>query len=359
MKYKICCFLLVFSGFSVLKAQTYGWKLGVDYFFDNTEYEKSSFLDSQTMNGLWLNAIGKVRWDSAHSINGGVNLLKIPGMKNALDKVDVTLYYQYKTPKVLFRAGAFPRREALCGYSDFFFKDSINNFEPLMQGVFWQMGHGNNFFNLWMDWTGYSTPTTREKFLVGFSGKLTKGLLFADFQSYMLHNANSRPHNEQDFGVRENMQLQASLGVQYSNKKSFTTLFSAGTLLSYERDRLRDELHKPAGFVARANAEYWGIGTQNTLYLGNPRMRFADRFGGDLYWGTQFLQGKSYLQSKWYVRFLESDWTKVRFNCNLHFSEGNIMFQQTLSVVASFDTFSSTGGAKKTTYPWLRIFNHE
>ena len=134
-----------------LHAQEYWWKLGFDYFFDNQEYAKSSFTDPQTMNGIWLNSLAGISWDSTHTIYGGVNLLKIPGMKEAVDKVDVTLYYQYETPKVLLRAGAFPRKEVLPNYSDFFFKDSVNHFMPLMQGIFWQTGGKRNFFNACMD----------------------------------------------------------------------------------------------------------------------------------------------------------------------------------------------------------------
>lgn len=356
MRYKLFFLLIAFCGLSIAQAQTYRWKLGMDYFFDNTEYGNSSFLDSQSMNGLWFNPIGSVHWDSVHSINGGVNLLKIPGMKKAIDKVDVTLYYQYKTPKVLFRAGAFPRKEILPNYSNFFFKDSVNNFMPLMQGVFWQIGHGRNFFNMWMDWTGYATPDTRENFYLGFSGKASKGILFADFQSYLFHFAGTNPGNPL-YSVSEQLQAMVSAGVEYESENCFKGLLSAGILTGFERDRRAEEKYTPTGFVARANAELWGIGTENMFYTGNPRMRLFNKLGGDLYWGTQFLRGNSYLQSRWYISLLESDWAKVRFNCNLHFSEGHILFQQTLSVVASFDSFSKTDKRNNVKYPWMKVFN--
>lgn len=337
-----------------LHAQNYIWKLGLDYFFDNREYEKSSYTDPQTLNGIWVTPAAGITWDSAHTVVAGVDILKIPGMHKAIDKVDLTLYYQYQTPKITFRAGSFPRREVLSNYSDFFFSDSVSYFTPLMQGLFWQIGNGRNYFNAWMDWTGYATTVNRENFFIGFSGKASKGVFFGDFQSYLFHYAGTNPRNP-EYGVSEQMQGMASIGLEYESDNSFKGLLSAGVFAGVERDRKADIIHKPIGFISRANLEFWGIGTENTLYLGDHRMRFYDRYGGDLYWGTPFLQGDSYLQSKFYIRFMETGRVKVRLNGNLHITEGNILFQQSLTLSASIDNFRNNSG-KATVYPWMRIF---
>lgn len=354
MQRKIILFFSFIAFITSLQAQEYRWKVGFDYFFDNMEYAKSAYILPQTQNGIWLSPTGGIHWDAAHTIYAGVNVLKISGTKPIIDKTLLTAYYQYKTPKVHFRAGAFPRKEVLSNYSDFFFKDSVNNFMPLMQGFFWQMGSERNFFNAWIDWTGYATATERENFYLGLSGKVSRGILFGDFQSYLYHFAGTHPSNPM-YGVSEQIQAMASVGVDYEKPNSLKTLVSLGILAGVERDRKAGVMHNPIGFVARANIEYWGIGTHNTLYVGNPRMRFFDEHGGDLYWGNQFLRGKSYFQSKWYVRLLESDYAAAKLNCNLHFSEGNLMFQQTLSVSACIDNFTSPR-KKKVEYPWMRIF---
>lgn len=336
------CILLMFLSLSVGDAQEYRWRAEFDYFFDNTEYNGTPFVNSQTMNGIWFNPVGSVAWDSLHTLYGGVNLLKIPGMKNAIDKVDVTLYYQYRTPKILFQVGAFPRKEVLSNYNNFFFKDSIDNFLPLIQGIFWQIGNNDHFFNAWMDWTGYATPAARENFFIGFSGRAAKGLFFADFQSYMFHYSNTSPATP-GVGVSENLQLQVSAGWRYDDKKVFASMISMGILMGYERDRrFENTLCRPVGFTARVDAEYYGIGTQNTLYVGDPRMRLFDTFGGDLYWGTQFLRGKSYVESEWYARLLETDRVKARLNVNFHISEGNVFFQQMLNVSVVIDNVISS-----------------
>lgn len=337
-----------------ISAQEYHWKVGLDYFFDNTEYKKSSFIDSETMNGIWLSPIGSVVFNERHSVNAGAYLLKIPGMDKIVDKAELSMYYQYKSRNVLFKAGAFPRNEVLGNYNNFFFKDSVNNFIPLVQGVFWQIGNERNFFNAWFDRTGYATPTKHEHFFVGLSGQWSKGLFFADFQSYMFHNSNTRPATTGD-GVSENLQLQTTAGVRHNSENGFSGLIAAGALLGYERDRRFDNtLYKPVGFVARADAEMWGIGTANTFYVGDERMRLSDTFGGDLYWGTQFLRAKSYLKSEWYIHLINADWVKARFNCNLHFTQGNVLFQQMLNVSVTMDNFSHKRQGE--IYPWMKFF---
>lgn len=355
MRYKIFCLFFVGCILPALQAQELRWKAGLDYFFDNTEYGKSSFIDSETMNGIWLSPEGSIGWDSRHSLHAGVNLLKIPGMQQAIDKIDVTLYYQYQTPNMLFLAGSFPRDEVLSNYNTFFFKDSVNNFMPLMQGVFFRVGNCENFINAWFDRTGYATPDIRESFFVGLSGRVSKNLFFADFQSYMFHYSGTRPSTP-GMGVSENMQLQASVGLQFAYQNGFIGTTSVGALIGYERDRRYDEhLYKPVGFTANIDAEYRGIGVKNTLYAGDERMRLSGVFGGDLYWGTQFLQAGYYLKNEWYMRLIESDRAKARFNCNLHFSEGSFLFQQMLSVSVSIGNIPRDK-KKGTTFPWMSIF---
>ncbi|WP_352423030.1 hypothetical protein [Proteiniphilum sp.] len=336
-----------------LLAQEYRWRVGVDYFFDNREYKHSSLTDPQTIHGVWFNTLGGVSWDSTHTIYAGVDLLRKTGTKKTIDKTDIIIYYQYRKPKTLFQVGTFPRNEVLPNYSDFFFEDSVTYFKPLIQGVFFQLGNDRNFFNAWMDWTGYATSTNRESFFLGFSGKASKKILFADFQSYLYHYAGTLPANP-DYGVSEQMQIMASAGLERKEPDSFKWLLSAGVFAGVERDRKAEETYKPVGFVARADAEFYGIGTETRFYTGDARMRLFPRYGGDLYWGTPFLRGSSYLQSKWYIRLLESNRVSARVNCNIHVSEGKVLLQQTLSVTANISNFFNP--KKKESHIWTNIF---
>lgn len=342
---------------SALNAQEYRWKVGFNYFFDNQEYTESSFAHAQTMKGIWVAPVGGIAWHSTNSTNAlyaGINLLSIPGTKKAVNKVQTVLYYQYESPKVQFRAGAFPKEEVLDNYSNFFFSDSIRHFKPLMQGVFFQVGRERNFVNVWMDWTGHATADTRESFYVGSSGKVAYGLFFADYQSYLFHHAGTLPGNPK-YGVSEQFQGILSLGIEHDTENGFKGMAAAGVFAGIERDRQVDLTHTPVGFTARANAELWGFGTENTYYVGDARMRFFSQHGTQLYWGNRFLQATSYLQSKWYLQLMESNWVGVRLNANLHFTEGKAFCQQEFTVKVSVDNFSGKGNDKMS-FPWMRIF---
>lgn len=205
-----------------------------------------------------------------------------------------------------------------------------------------------------MDWTGHAAADTRESFYLGLSGKISGGIFFGDFQSYLFHYAGTFPENPA-YGVSEQIQGMASVGLEYEAANSFKGLLSAGIFAGFERDREAEESYKPVGFTARADAELYGIGTENRLYTGDARMRLFPVYGGNLYWGTPFLRGSTYLQSKWYIRLLESHHVSARINCNLHFSEGHVLFQQVFSITANIGNFYKPA-KKKVDYPWMEIF---
>ena len=345
----------MFSLATSLHAQEYKWNVELRYFFNNNEFEPSSHALKQTMVGTWLNTLGGISWDESHTIFGGVNLLKIPGLHPTINKVDVTLYYRYQTSRMHFRVGAFPREEVLGdNYSDFFFSDSINFFVPQMHGIFWQIGRDRNFFNAWLDWTGMPTADRRESFHFGFSGRVSHRSLFAEFQSYVNHLAGTAPFHESEIGVSEQMQILALMGVEHRTKNNFSGLVSAGVLAGVERLRREELRHRPVGFVANANAEFWGIGTENTIYLGDPRMRFFEKEGKHLYWQNPFLRGSSYVQSNWFIRLLETPFARAELNYTLHFSQGVMMHQQTLTVSANIGNWRREN--TNVAFPWTRIF---
>jgi hypothetical protein len=115
--------MLLLCSWVVLNAQEQRWRVGYDFFFDNQEYAGSTFAPAQTMKGMWLSPMCGIAWKSEHSSNAlyaGAYLLSIPGSKETIDKLQALLYYQYDSPKVLFRAGSFPRGEVLPNYPNLF-----------------------------------------------------------------------------------------------------------------------------------------------------------------------------------------------------------------------------------------------
>jgi hypothetical protein len=265
----------------------------------------------------------------------GAGMLKSSGSDPFIDYVYPIAYYQFRNRKSTFYAGAFPRNELFSNYSDLFFQDSVHYYRPTMQGFLWQIGPNNRKFNVWLDWTGHETATIRETFFIGASGYISKNILFAEFQSYMFHFANTRPRNPA-FGVSDNLLGQFSVGLNYSNASGIDTLlFSAGVLAGVERDRkLANGMHTPVGAVIRLNVEYYGFGTQNMLYAGDRRNIFYNTYNTGLYWNNPFLQAGYYAQSKWYVNLVRNRFVNAKISMNLHISEGKVMHEQVLILKA-------------------------
>lgn len=313
------------------------WKAEVNYFFDNTEYARSNYAITQTMSGVNLTPQIGLSWDGTHYIFGGVNLLKRTGSNDFIDKVSFIGYYQYEKANSKLYAGIFPRRDLLRNYSDFLFQDSVTNFTPSMQGLFWQMENESSFFNLWLDWNGAQSPTVHETFFVGASAYKKLGVFFADFQSYMFHYANTSPGTP-GFNVCDNILGQGNLGLELkdlSHKGSL--LFSAGVLAGIERERSVQD-YSPVGLVLRLKLEAFNLGLDSRFYWGDQRMKMYNKFGNSLYWGNPFLQSGSYLQSRLYWQIFNNQIVNARLASNFHLSEGQLMFEQMFTVTAKLDS---------------------
>ena len=355
---KMFSIILLIASSITCHGQELTWKLGYNYFFDNAEYSESSYNMSQTMHGMNLMPEIGLKLDDKQTVFAGINLLKVFGEPSFTHTEDFLAYYQYKTPNVKFRAGAFPKEDLLDNYSTFFFKDSIRYFRPVMHGLYLKMNNKNNdFLNVWMDWTGYGSKSIRESFFVGASGLKRRGLIFAEMQSYLFHYANTPPTTE-SLNVSEQFQMHISLGASYTNDAGLDTLqFAVGGLVGLERDRgVSEDFDKPIGLTMRFNVEYNGLGTDNIAYFGNQRMSFYDRLGSDLYWGTPFLRGKSYVESKWYARIIKSDRVNANIGLNMHMSEKQLLFQQTITLSVNINKQRDTKQHTNNMFPLMNFF---
>ena len=358
-KFKTFFFLFLLTSTIACFGQELTWKLGYNYFFDNDEYSGSTYSLDQTMHGMNLRPELGLRLDDRQTVYTGVNVLKKAGSPSFLDGEDFMAYYQYKTSKVMFRAGAFPKEDMLDNYSTLLFKDSVRYFKPIMHGVFVKVANDNNdFFNIWLDWTGYGSESIRESFFIGASGLKKKNIFFAEMQSYLFHYANTTPSTE-SFSVSEQFQANLSLGLSHSNQTGLDTLmFSVGTLLGLERVRgLSKDFDKPIGLTMRLNAEYNGLGTDNIAYFGDKRMAFYSKHGDNLYWGSPFLQGNSYIKSKWYAKLIRSARANAEIGVNLHFTEKKILFQQTITLSININKHGESDKHSGNTFPLMKFFS--
>lgn len=330
MRNTLFCILFFSVSFQAF-SQEFDWKLGLNYFFDNTEFSKSSLSKDQTMTGIHLTPEVGLKWNENHGLYAGFDVLKKSGTKDFADDIQAIVYYQYKDKKNDFIAGAFPRKELLNNYSAVFIQDSIRYYRPLMNGIFYRLNGNKSFVNFWLDWTGHQSETIRESFYIGASGFKGFDLFFADFQMYLFHYANTNPSTP-EFNVSEQFLSQFSAGIDLSDKTPLERLdFSAGVLAGLERRRNTDNgTYAPFGAVFRLNAMYKRIFTENIIYAGQKRLRLYEQYGADFYWNTPFLQAGFYALSKWQIKLFNNKNLSSNIGINLHFSENKVMFEQLL-----------------------------
>ncbi len=344
--------LLVISLFTALSfSQKLEWQVGLTPFFDNTEFGGSEVIKDQTMAGTRLSPEIGLNFDSIHRIHVGVNMLQEFGSANAVDSYTPIAYYQYDKKPFNFVMGAFPREMVLKGYNRLFFQDSINFYRPIMTGLFWEVYKKNNYFNVWLDWTGRQSETQREAFFIGWSARYQKGVGFLRHNAYMGHYAKTLNAPDTMY-INDNGLINTAIGLDFSEKTSLEKLdFSVGHMLGLEDNRGKTDWLTHNALIIEANLEYHGLGLSNQLYYGDKQMAFYGDEGNNLYWGDPVYRAGNYDRLDIYIKFLESDRVKTRLTYSMHFMEGKMYSEQCLKVSVDFNNYKPKS-EKKYKFLW-------
>lgn len=344
-------FLLVFGGlvFSA-SAQEFVWKAGLHSFFENNEFAGSKVQTSQTMSGVHLAPEIGISFRQKHRIYAGIDMLHEFGSNKAVDYYDPIVYYEFDGKPFRFYMGAFPRRMALSRYPRMFFQDSIQNYRPVVTGLFWEYYTKDNYLNVWLDWTSRQTYERHEAFFMGWSGRYNLGMFYGQHFGYMFHFAGVMDPEIHE-GLHDNGLLLTSLGIDLASKANFQKLdFNVGWSVGLERDRSMGDWNTPHGLLSEIKAEYRGIGIFNTYYRGKSQQVFYDDHRSELYWGDPIYRSKEYNRTDVYIHFIKNSVVNVKLAYSLHFTEKNIYHQQAL--YATFDIGNMQKKREKP-YPYL------
>lgn len=338
-------FILLLS--SALFSQDFFWKAGLYSFFDNIEFAGSEVKTSQTMAGVMITPEAGFRWDSVHTIAGGINLMHEFGSDNIIDNLYPTAYYEYCSKPFTFIMGAFPRSMALDKYPRMFFQDSVSYYRPNINGIFLQYGVDRNYVNLWLDWTGRQSTGVREAFFVGLSGRYNLGVFYAEHFSNMFHFA-SRKDPFVHEPLHDNMLFQTSVGADLSGRTSFDRLeASAGWVVGLERSRDGDAEWIPRqGIVVETRAEYRFAGIFSTFYAGEGLMYFYNDHDNELYWGDPVYRAKVYDRTDIYITFLKKQRVNLELTWSLHFLEGALYNEQLLKLKVNLNNLDRITGSR-------------
>ncbi|QNL51474.1 hypothetical protein H8S90_07835 [Olivibacter sp. SDN3] len=318
MKKTFCMLCLCLFGYFVKAQQRLEWNLHTFGFADNREYTNAG-LYSQSILGIRVAPEIGISVDSIHRVRFGINFLQEFGAQPFGAKVNPTAYYNYENKGVSFYLGAFPRVDLIGDYPRAVLNDTLMYYRPNIEGLFLRYQKEGFHQQLWVDWTSRQTANDREQFMVGLSGKFQKNLFFFSHHLTMLHTASSL---NETFPVRDNMTGMLQLGLDLSKRTTLDSLtFSAGMLLSLDRQRGLYESRTPKGAIIDVHAAYRAVFLNNTFYKGQAH---------DIMFGDRFYTKDTYNR-------LDLGWKPFRlanlegsFMLSLHFTPGQISNQQML-----------------------------
>jgi hypothetical protein len=337
-------------------AQEVVWKAGLRSFFDNAEFGSSRVQIPQTMAGVRLAPEIGLSLGGKHRMFAGIDLLHEYGSNRTIDFYDPVIYYEYASQPFRFYAGAIPRRLTLDRYPRMFFRDSIQNYRPTINGVFWEYGMNGHYANVWLDWTSRQTPQRHESFFMGWSGRYHHGIFYAQHFGYMFHFA-GKMHPEIDESLHDNGLLLTSIGVDLSGKSSFAALeTNLGWTLALERDRGLSIWHKPQGILSETKIEYKGLGIFNTYYKGDSQQVYYNDHGNNLYWGDPIYRSGEYDRIDLYIHFIHTPAVKLKFVYSLHLTEKQLYHEQAFYATFDLDNLKRKKHEKKYPYLWDKWF---
>lgn len=320
-------------------AQEKNWRIDLFSFFDNTEFGHSAVKIPQTMAGVIVAPEIGLAWDTLNKVNIGVNLLHEFGSPKAIDKFYPTAYYESCRGPLRFIMGAFPRSRAIENYPRLFFQDSISYYRPNINGIFCEYRNDENYFNVWLDWTGRQSKSVNEDFFIGFSGKYKPGVFYLQHFGYMFHYAGKMdPVVEEP--LHDNLLFHTSAGLDLSGKTCFTKFdINAGWVIGLERSRAENTGWIPLnGLLVETRIEYKWIGLFNTFYKGDGLMHFYNELGNKLYWGDPSYRSKTTDRSDFYIRFLQSRTVDLQLTYSLTFMENRMYHEQMLKVIVNLNS---------------------
>lgn len=298
--YTIVSLILLLLSAWELKAQKLEWSVDFDYFFDNSEFDRSLNLSESSGTfhaarltpriGLYLPKGEKL----SHRIMLGVDLYKDIGTATSMLSLmgEPTLYYHLdarfrNNAEFTAVAGAFPRKFLDGEYYGSFFDEVILFEDNNIEGCLFKYKGDKIFTELALDWMGKLAdeqhPERRERFSIISHGmwEFIPNLSFG-WTGHFYHFACSKVKKN----VIDNHAVFPYL--EYTPKISWLDElhFDIGPIISYQRDRSIDKKPiVPLGLQFIQKFSVKGFFLENWLYYGETLQPYYYLDEPDLYVG--------------------------------------------------------------------------
>lgn len=278
---------------------SFDWSVGFEYFFDNTEYDRSDniFLPSETIHAVTFSpevgVVVKQNDAITHSLRVGLDLVRQLGSGEPIREIfdDILIYYNLQAK---FRNGG--RFDAVFGMfrRDFYAGDylgvilSVKNafFDDITEGMLFRYRNEGFYAELGLDWMGMygdsKYPDRRERFQVLSSGDWR---FAGDFHFKWLGSFYHFACSPNQPNVVDNHTVIPSF--EWNTDSVLDRLWlNAGGVFTYQYDRnFADAPVMPMGLLSRQGASKWGVSLENLFYWGDDLQPFYNKYGGELYPG--------------------------------------------------------------------------
>lgn len=317
--------LLLFSGRDNASAQYFAYQIGYFGFFDNREYF-NPYTNDQTIFGSRIKGELGYAFNNQNRIMAGADFLYEFGSKGEWIAPDVIVYYTGKYRHFDLSLGAFPRINKI-NMPLALMTDTFRYYRPNVEGILLEYNRPRFRHNLWIDWTGRQSYEKREAFMLGFTGMVSRGLLFYQHHLVMTHLAHSlEPPPEEH--IRDNAGYSVLPGLNLTDITGLDSLtLSAGVLGSYDRIRSEYDFRFPFGFLAEMNVNYKGFGLHATVYTGDSQTIIS----GDGFYKSTFYS-RADVCYHLFLPYLEGS-----VACSFHFLPEAVDLSMTLLIRAKLD----------------------
>ncbi len=326
--------------------QNFLWDINFKSGFDNREYKNMETAKSATLFGVQFEPAVGLGWGEGHSMFIGGHLMAHYGAQNPRYKVLMQLYYQYDSEHFRANAGIFPKRKAKGDYPKVMLGDNRYYGVPFQGALL--AGQGESWMaEAIIDWVGMIDQTTRERFMVyGYATKAF-GPFYVSCAAMMYHYANSQTVK----GVVDNVWIYPYVGLDFTHWASLERFdLRAGWLNTFQNNRISGEGYKnPGGFQAEFDIKKWGVGIDNTIYLGknlHPLYYELDatgsQYGDILYLGDPYYSTEEgiYNRLELYYEPKIGKFMKLRVSSVHHYDGSGWGWQQFVKLIIDLNNIS-------------------
>lgn len=338
MKRFISTKALVITILTLLCQSAEAERVTLDFFydglFDNREYKNDML--PQTIYGMRFTPVAGIRHDG-HEIMFGTSKIWEYGSSESI-KPDVIMFYNFRGDHFDFTFGSFPRKRLQRQLPGFMLYDSIAYFNPQIQGTMFGYRNGGFSSELYCNWYGRQSETTREAFRIVWDGAMEYGNFSAGWFSAMTHHAKPKAPG---YFIYDQIQFYPYISYQSGplTQAGIRLSLDAGLAMTGVRKREIDKSDLNMGFLGHGNLTWKKIHVNTLVYSGNRMQPYLhDPEAGIMFHRADpFYNHKLYTKTCIGITFYEDRFVRFGFDWNIHTTDKTLHNQQMIKVNYTFN----------------------